>query len=67
MARETETAAAAIGAASERAAQFYEDSPGLSGAATMIDLYYTVAALARIVEAHSKLLSALVPDKSDDV
>lgn len=38
-----------IADACEKAAQFYEDNPGLAGAQTDMDLYRAIAALGRAV------------------
>jgi hypothetical protein len=50
----------------ECAAQ-YAERPGMAGALTMIDLYRTIARLARIIERQQNQLDHLMPDKSSDI
>lgn len=50
-----------------KCADHYEERPGTAGALTDVDLYRTIARLARIVERQQNQLDHLMPDKSSDV
>lgn len=48
-------------------AEQYGDRPGTAGPFTMIDLYRTIARLARVVERQQAKIDHMMPDKSRDV